>query len=159
MSIPPEPFTDLDWDPARARAFATRAVDLWEELLRELRTLPIARGRAAQDVRDAVAIPVPEEPMPDDLLFDHLREMVFEWSVYPGHPRFAAYITGAGTVPGAAADLLAAAVNMNLDGWMLSPSASEVEQHLMGGSPRDSACPTPPVASSCPEVPWRTSSR
>jgi len=131
MSVPPEPFTDLDWDPARARAFATRAVDLWEELLRELRTLPVARGRAAQDVRDAVAIPVPEEPMPDDLLFDHLREMVFEWSVYPGHPRFAAYITGAGTVPGAAADLLAAAVNMNLGGWMLSPSASEVEQHLM----------------------------
>ena len=131
MSVPPEPVTDLDWDPARARAFAERAADLWEEFLRGLRGLPVARGRSAQEVRDAVAIPVPEEPMPDDRLFDYLRELVLEWSMYPGHPRFAGYITGAGTVPGAAADLLAAAVNMNLGGWMLSPSASEVEQHLM----------------------------
>jgi len=33
---------------------------------------------------------------------------VFEHSSYPGHPGFMAYISGGGTVPGAAADLLAA---------------------------------------------------
>lgn len=49
--------------------------------------------------------------------------------MYPGHPRFMAYITGAGTVPGGPADLLAAAVNMNLGAWRLSPSATEVERH------------------------------
>jgi glutamate/tyrosine decarboxylase-like PLP-dependent enzyme len=41
-----------------------------------------------------------------------------------------AYITGAGTVPGAAADLLAAALNQNVGGWMLSPGATEIEHHL-----------------------------
>ena len=41
-----------------------------------------------------------------------------------------AYVSGAGTVPGAAADLLAAGLNMNAGGWFLSPSASEIERHL-----------------------------
>ena len=50
--------------------------------------------------------------------------------MYPGHPRFMAYVSGAGTIPGAAADLLAAGLNMNAGGWLLSPSASEIERHL-----------------------------
>jgi glutamate/tyrosine decarboxylase-like PLP-dependent enzyme len=41
-----------------------------------------------------------------------------------------AYVSGAGTVPGAAADLLAAGVNMNMGGWMLSPAATEIELKL-----------------------------
>ena len=40
------------------------------------------------------------------------------------------YISGSGTVPGVAADLLAAGLNMNLGGWRLSPSATEIELHL-----------------------------
>ncbi|HZD81070.1 MAG TPA: pyridoxal-dependent decarboxylase [Actinomycetota bacterium] len=131
MTVDPlEPFGDLDWDPERARAFTDRTAGLFEELLRRLPELPVTRGRSADQVRDAVAIPIPEDPMPDDALFDHLREMTFEHSTYPGHPRFLAYITGAGTVPGAAADLLAAGLNMNLGGWLLSPAATEIELAL-----------------------------
>ena len=51
--------------------------------------------------------------------------------MYPGHPRFMAYISGAGTAPGAVADLLAAALNQNVGGWMLSPAATEIEQNLI----------------------------
>jgi glutamate/tyrosine decarboxylase-like PLP-dependent enzyme len=90
----------------------------------------VNRGRPAGEVRAAVAIDVPEEPMPDDELFSYLRDVVFEHATYPGHPRFMAYVSGAGTVPGAVADLLAAGVNMNAGGWMLSPAATEIELHL-----------------------------
>lgn len=130
MSQRPEPVPDLDWEPKRARAFADRTTDLWEELLQRLPELPVGRRFTAEQVRDAVAIPVPDEPMPEDELFDYLRAMTFEWSGYLGHPRFMAYISGAGTVPGAAADLLAAGLNMNVGGWMLSPSATEIELAL-----------------------------
>ena len=51
--------------------------------------------------------------------------------MYPGHPGFVAYISGAGTVPGAAADLIAAGLNQNTGGWRLSPAATEIEQHLV----------------------------
>ncbi len=69
-------------------------------------------------------------PMPIDDVVAHLRQIVFDESMYPGHPGFVAYISGAGTVPGAAADLLAAGLNQNSGGWRLSPAATEVEQHL-----------------------------
>jgi len=130
MSERPEPVRDLDWDPKRARAFVDGTADIWEELLERLPGLPVRRGWSAEEVRDAVAIPVPDAPMPDDELLAYLRDVVFEWSSYLGHPRFLAYISGAGTVPGAAADLLAAGVNMNAGGWQLAPSAIEIELAL-----------------------------
>jgi glutamate/tyrosine decarboxylase-like PLP-dependent enzyme len=95
-----------------------------------LPNLPITHGRSSATVRDAVAIEIPEEPMGDDELLAYLRDVVFEHSTLPGHPRFMAYVSGAGTVPGAAADLLAAGVNMNAGGWMLSPAATEIELKL-----------------------------
>jgi len=126
----PEPYRALAWDAQRAREFADRAVDLWQEFLERLPGLPVATRANEWEVAGAVAQPVPEEPTPDEELFGYLREVVFDWSVYPGHPRFMGYITGAGTIPGAAADLLAAGVNMNVGGWRLSPSATEIELHL-----------------------------
>jgi glutamate/tyrosine decarboxylase-like PLP-dependent enzyme len=130
MNDQPAPFRDLAWSPERAGAFGERMVQLWTELLERLPDLPVARPWTVDDVRAAVAIPVPDEPMDEDELFEYLRRLAFEASAFPGHPRFVAYITGPGTVPGAAADLLAAALNMNAGGWMLSPSASEIELAL-----------------------------
>jgi len=89
--------------------------------------MPIARDVPAGQVRDAVVRPVPAEGLGDDQLIDHLRDVLIEWGVQCGHPRFLAYVTGSGTVPGAVADMLASAVNMNVGGWQLSPSASEIE--------------------------------
>jgi len=128
---PPDPVPDLDWDPARARGFADRAVELWEEFLKRLPSLPVAGPWSAEEVAAGVRRRVPEDGLSDDELFEYLRSLAFEWSMYPGHPRFMAYITGAGTVPGAPADLLAAGLNMNLGGWRLSPSGTEVELALI----------------------------
>jgi glutamate/tyrosine decarboxylase-like PLP-dependent enzyme len=129
--VRPEPVRDLDWDPKRAREFADRTLDIWEELLERMPTLAVAGSSSEQQVREAVARPIPDEPLPDDELFDYLRQMTFEWSMYPGHPRFMAYISGAGTVPGAPSDLLAAGINMNVGGWRLSPAATEIELALI----------------------------
>ncbi len=126
----PAPIRDLDWDPARARAFTDLTVDLYQEFLERLPTLPVSRRWTADEVRAAVTIPVPDEPMPDAELHVYLRTMTFGWSMYPSHPRFYAYVSGAGTVPGVAGDLLAAGINMNNGGWQLSPSATEIELHL-----------------------------
>src|SRR6185436_9015634 len=122
---------DLAWSPDRARALGDAMVALWGELLERLPELPVNRPFAAGDVAAAVALPVPEEPLEEEALLAHVRELVFEQSLYAGHPGFMAYIVGSGTVPGAAADLLAAGLNPNTGGWVLSPAASELELHLM----------------------------
>lgn len=139
----PERVPDLDWKADRARRFADGVVDLWEELLGRLREMPVTKPWRRGDVRAAVSWPIPDEPLSDEDLLYYLREVTFEWSMYPGHPRFMAYISGAGTVPGAVADLLASGLNMNPGGWRLSPSATEIEQHVLRwfarefGLPRD----------------------
>ena len=126
----PGPVPDLDWDPKRARAFTDGAADIWQELLERLPDQRVSRHWTAAQVREAVTMPVPDEPMGDEALLAYLRDVVFEWSAYLGHPRFMAYVSGAGTLPGVAADLLASGVNQNVGGWMLSPSITEIEQHL-----------------------------
>jgi glutamate/tyrosine decarboxylase-like PLP-dependent enzyme len=128
---PPRPVRDLDWGADQARRFADRAVDLWQEFLERLSSLPVSGAWSSEQVAAGVVRPVPEEPLSEEELFDYLRQVVFDWSMYPGHPRFMAYISGAGTIPGAPADLLAAGLNMNAGGWRLAPSATEIEMALV----------------------------
>lgn len=124
------PVTDLAWDAERARTFGRQVVDLWGELLERLPELPVGGRATAAEVRDAVTRDVPDEPLAPDAVIGALRTIAFEHATYTGHPGFMAYVTGAGTVPGAAADLLAAAINQNVGGYRLSPAATEIELHL-----------------------------
>lgn len=128
----PAPVRALDWSSTDARAFGEQALDIWSELIDRLHDdLPVARDRSAAEVRESVALEIPAEPMSTDDLVTHLRKIVFDESAYPGHPGFLAYISGSGTVPGAAADLIAAGLNQNAGGWRLSPAATEIEQQLI----------------------------
>ncbi|HLB08149.1 MAG TPA: pyridoxal-dependent decarboxylase [Gemmatimonadaceae bacterium] len=128
--LPPPAVTDLAWSAERARAFGNEMVDLWGDLLERLPSLPVGGRATAADVRAAVTREVPGEPLSNQELIATLRTLAFEHSTYTGHPGFMAYVSGAGTVPGAAADLLAAALNQNVGGWRLSPGATEIELHL-----------------------------
>lgn len=128
--VPPPAVTDLAWSAERARAFGNEMVELWGELLERLPSLPVGGRATAADVRAAVTRAVPGEPLSSQELIATLRTLAFEHSTYTGHPGFMAYVSGAGTVPGAAADLLAAALNQNVGGWRLSPGATEIELHL-----------------------------
>lgn len=125
------PVRDLDWPAERAGALGEELVGLWTEYLSRLRELPVTHPSSADEVRAGVARDVPDEPLPLAELVAYLRTLVFENATLTGHPGFMAYITGAGTVPGAAADLIAAAINQNVGGWRLSPGATEIELHLM----------------------------
>lgn len=129
-TVAPPPMTDLAWSAERARAFGGQVVELWGDLLERLDAMPVGGRTAAAEVRAALARPVPDEPLPEGELLGMMRELAFDHSTYTGHPGFMAYITGAGTVPGAAADLLASALNQNVGAWRLSPGATEIELHL-----------------------------
>jgi aromatic-L-amino-acid/L-tryptophan decarboxylase len=126
----PAPVTDLAWSAEQARDFGGQVLGLWTELLERMPDLPVNRELVPSEVAPAVALPVPEQPMPVADLVAHLRELTFGQSLLPGHPAFFAYISGAGTVPGAAAELLAAGINPNVGGYRLAPGASEIELHL-----------------------------
>jgi aromatic-L-amino-acid decarboxylase len=127
----PLPVRDLDWDTGRARDFADEVVAVWTELLESLRNGPVVPPQLGfEQVREAMALHIPEDPMPTEELVAHLREAMLDYSLKSGHPAHLAYITGTGTVPGAVADLLASGLNPNVGGWLLSPAATEIELQL-----------------------------
>jgi glutamate/tyrosine decarboxylase-like PLP-dependent enzyme len=125
-----DPVDDLNWSAERAREFGNEIVALWSEWLARLPELAVAGRATAAEVRAAVTRDVPDEPLPTDELLATLRTIAFDHTTKVGHPGFMAYISGAGTIPGAAADLLAAGLNQNLGGWRLSPAATEIELQL-----------------------------
>jgi len=130
MAARPEPVTDLAWSPDQAEDLARRVLGVWKDLLDELPGLPVTTRSTPAETAPAVALPVPEQPMPPEALVAHLREIAFEHTTHVGHPAFFGYVVGAGTVPGAAAELLAAGMNPNLGGYRLAPGPAEIELHL-----------------------------
>jgi aromatic-L-amino-acid decarboxylase len=126
----PPPVLDLDWSPERAREFGDRILDLYTGLLAEIADGPASPQVTTAGVRAAVAAEVPEEPLGDEALLAHLQ-VILDNSLRPGSGGFLAYISGAGTVPGALVDVLASGLNANVGGWVLSPAATEIELQLV----------------------------
>ncbi len=127
----PAPVADLDWSADRARDFADRIVALYTGYLDGLPDAPASPHVTPASAHAALQLAVPDEPLSDDAICAHLQAML-DLSTRPGSGGFLAYITGAGTVPGAISDLLASGLNANVGGWAISPAASEVEEQLVG---------------------------
>src|SRR5215218_132677 len=148
MAARPEPVTDLAWSPDQAEDLARRVLGVWKDLLDELPGLPVTTRRTPAETAPAVALPVPEQPMPPEALVAHLREIAFEHTTHVGHPAFFGYVVGAGTVPGAAAELLAAGMNPNLGGYRSRRARRRSSSTSRAGWPAGSDCPRAPAGSS-----------
>ncbi|HSK11470.1 MAG TPA: aminotransferase class V-fold PLP-dependent enzyme [Vicinamibacterales bacterium] len=86
---------------------------------------------------------LPAEGSDAEALLASTSRLLFDHSLFNGHPRFFGYITSSPAPIGMLADLLAAAVNANVGAWRLSPMASEIEAQTirwiaeLSGYPRD----------------------
>ena len=58
-------------------------------------------------------------------------QLLFDHSLFNGHPRFFGYVTAPPAPIGILGDFLAAAVNPNVGAWMLSPAATEIEKQTV----------------------------
>src|SRR5207244_797030 len=63
---------------------------------------------------------------PADILA-RATSLLFDHSLFNGHPRFWGYITSSPAPIGILGDMLAATINPNCGGWDLSPMATEIE--------------------------------
>ena len=70
---------------------------------------------------------LPEDGTPASALLQSAVDLLFDHSLFNGHPRFYGYITSSAAPIGMLAELLAAAVNANVGAWKLSPMATEIE--------------------------------
>jgi glutamate/tyrosine decarboxylase-like PLP-dependent enzyme len=116
-------------DPEEFRRLGYRLVDDIAAFLETLAAGPVNHDESPTEIR--VLLPgggLPEEGSNAESLLAEVTPMLFEHSLFNGHPRFFGYITSSAAPLGALADMLAATINPNLGGWQLSPVATEIER-------------------------------
>ena len=111
------------------RELAAQLIDRIADFLDSLPQRPVTRAESPAVVRQALAAEraLPERGVDPAQLLHHAADLLFDHSLFNGHPRFWGYITSSAAPIGALAELLAAAVNPNVGAWLLSPMASEIE--------------------------------
>jgi glutamate/tyrosine decarboxylase-like PLP-dependent enzyme len=116
-------------DAATFRELGHQLVDQVASFLEALPRGPVTRDESPSAIREALDLngPLPESGTAPGPLLERTAQLLFEHSLFNGHPRFFGYITASPAPIGILGDFLAAAVNANVGGWMLAPAATEVE--------------------------------
>lgn len=112
-------------------AFREAGHALVDRIARMLESMPegsVTPNHSLEEVRSLLGGEgMPRDGAPARNILDEAAELVLENSLYNGHPKFMGYITSSPAPIGMLADMLAAAVNPNVGGWVLSPVATEME--------------------------------
>ena len=111
------------------RSLGHDLVDRIAGLLASMRARPVTPAQTPDEVRAALNATrrLPEDGASASVLLKCAADLLFDHSLFNGHPRFYGYITSSAAPIGMLAELLGAAVNANVGAWKLSPMATEIE--------------------------------
>jgi glutamate/tyrosine decarboxylase-like PLP-dependent enzyme len=111
------------------RQLGHRLVDEIASRLEQVPDGPITPGERPEAVRQALdsLAPLPNEGASPSLVLERATRLLFEHSLFNGHPRFFGFITSPPAPIGILGEMLSAAVNANVGAWLLSPAATEIE--------------------------------
>lgn len=127
MTTPPRPGPDIA--SGEFRALGHRLVDRIADHLAAMPDGLVKPDESPAAVRDALRAErcLPERGVEPRELLENTASLLFEHSLFNGHPRFFGYITSSAAPIGMLGDLLASAVNQNCGSWTLAPMATEIE--------------------------------
>ena len=119
----------LAMDASTFKQLGHALVDQLADLIALVPSRPVTPGTRPSVVRQALNLdgPLPEQGTAPGPMLEETARLLFEYSLFNGHPRFFGYITSSPAPIGMLAEMLAAAVNPNVGGWMLSPAGTEIE--------------------------------
>ena len=111
------------------RAIGHRLIDDLADRLADVAAGPVTHDESLADVRRTLGAdaPLPEMGVGPSALVREATSLLFEHSLFNGHPRFFGYITSSPAPVGMLGDLLASALNQNVGAWKLAPLATEIE--------------------------------
>ncbi len=123
----------LELTEEQFRALGHNLVDRIAAFLASLPARPVTPAESPAEVCAALESGrlLPQEGADPAALLQHAADLLFEHSLFNGHPRFYGYITSSAAPIGMLADLLASAVNANAGAWKLSPMATEIELQVV----------------------------
>jgi glutamate/tyrosine decarboxylase-like PLP-dependent enzyme len=118
--------------PSEFRKAGRQLVERIAEFLCTLPNSPVTSSESPNFIRGALGNgSLPEEGAEAMDLLEEAATLLFEHSTFNGHPRFMGFITSSAAPIGALGDLLAAAVNPNVGGWLLAPMGIAIEEQTI----------------------------
>jgi aromatic-L-amino-acid decarboxylase len=119
----------LEMSPEAFRELGHRLIDQIAGHMARMPDGPVKRDEPAATVRNALDAGrgLPDRGTEPEELLTKAAKLLFEHSLFNGHPRFLGYITSSAAPIGVLGDLLASAVNANCGSWTLAPMATEIE--------------------------------
>lgn len=122
----------LEIEKKEFRKIGYQLIDKISDYLESIHDIPVTPGETPEQLNKLLgdrSLPV-EGRQPAELISE-ASELLFNHSLFNGHPKFFGYITSSAAPIGALADLLAAAVNPNVGANILSPMATEIEKQTI----------------------------
>jgi glutamate/tyrosine decarboxylase-like PLP-dependent enzyme len=117
--------------PGDFRKAGYALVDQIARFLETLASRPVTPAETPKALQRLLDQPAPERGADVPTLLANAAELLFNHSLFNGHPRFWGYITSSAAPIGALGELLAAAVNPNVGAFALSPIATEIERQTI----------------------------
>lgn len=104
-------------------------VDRLADFMGSLPDRSVTTGETPSQVRSALDSTrrLPQHGTDPQALLNNATDLLLDHSLFNGHARFFGFITAGPTPIGILGDLLAATVNPNVGGYVLSPMATEIE--------------------------------
>jgi glutamate/tyrosine decarboxylase-like PLP-dependent enzyme len=122
----------LEMTSSEFRKLGRQLVERVAEFLCKLPYRPVTSNESPGIIRGALGKgSLPEEGTEAKDLLEEAATLLFEHSTFNGHPRFMGFITSSAAPIGALGDLLAAAVNPNVGGWLLAPMGAAIEEQTI----------------------------
>ena len=117
----------LGLDPETMRRLGYRTIDLLVEGLAGVRGKPIIRTASPEEMRGRLHGPAPDRPGAFDDLLSRITDDVLPFAARWDHPRMFGYIPGSSTWPGALADLITSAWNVDSSSWRECAGPNQLE--------------------------------
>lgn len=118
-----------------AEEFRNVGHDLVDQIANFLENMPngeVTKGEKPKEIREYLKTgSLPSKGISAQELFSKVPQLLFDHSLFNGHPKFMGYITSSAAPVGALADMLAATINPNCGGYNLSPIATEIEKQTI----------------------------
>ncbi len=111
--------------PETMRALGYRTVDMLVDLMSHRQRVVERAGRA--ETRELIARDVPADPESYDAIEHDLLSAVLPYRARCDHPGYLAFIPGSATWPGALADFISSALNIDTCWWLGGAGPGEVE--------------------------------
>ncbi len=122
----------IELDGQEFREVGYALVDEIADFLDSIRERAVTTGATPEAIREVLGDKrLPESGMDAKQIALDAARLLIDHSLYNGNPRFMGYITSSAAPIGALGDMLAAAVNPNVGGWVLSPMATEIERQTI----------------------------